>query len=377
MQPVFLMQPSSSVGSISSQTIISTTTNESSTGSAREISSQILSDEEADNLIVKLFNCITIDSRNRKVVNDVLNNINIIENMIARSKEILQKECSLLEIPAPIHICGDIHGQFVDLLRIFRQCGRPPYERYLFMGDYVDRGPNSLEVISLLLLLKIRFPAKIFLLRGNHECSFINQAYGFREELEERFQNGDLLWVKFQDLFNWLPFAACVGKRILCMHGGLSPKMTNLDVLRHLKRPVDPIDDSIEVDLLWSDPDAQMSNGPNDPNFVPSLRGISHHFNQSAVLAICQQCELDFIVRAHQVVQDGYEFFAGRHMITIFSAPNYCGKFNNCGAILAIDEELRCSFVTLTPSKYRLKIRGNKQEEVDIDDAINEYDDKI
>ncbi|KAL4002432.1 Serine/threonine-protein phosphatase PP1 isozyme 1 [Acanthocheilonema viteae] len=374
---VFLMRSSSSVGSISSQTKISAATSGSSAGSAREISSQILSDKEVDNLMVKLFNCITIDSRNRKVVNDVLKDINIIERMIGRSKEILQKECSLLEVTVPIHICGDIHGQFVDLLRIFQQCGRPPYERYLFMGDYVDRGPNSLEVICLLLLMKISFPAKMFLLRGNHECSLINQAYGFRDELEERFQNGDLLWIKFQDLFNWLPFAARVDKRILCMHGGLSPKMTNLDGLRHLKRPVDPIDDSIEVDLLWSDPDANMSNEPNDPYFRPSLRGISHHFNQKAVLAICQQYKLDFIVRAHQVVQDGYEFFAGRHMITLFSAPNYCGKFNNCGAVLAVDEELRCSFVKLTPSKYRLKVRSSKQDEVDIDDAMKEEDAKM
>ncbi|VDO44617.1 unnamed protein product [Brugia timori] len=300
---VFLMQSSSSVENIGSKTKIPSITNGSPIESAREISSQILSDKEANNLMIKLLNCITIDSRNRKVVNDVLQDINVIERMIARSKEILQKECTLLEIAVPVNICGDIHGQFVDLLRIFEQCGRPPYERYLFMGDYIDRGPNSLEVICLLLLLKILFPAKIFLLRGNHECSLINQAYGFRDELEERFQNGDLLWIKFQDLFNWLPFAARVGKRILCMHGGLSPKMTNLDALRHLKRPVDPIDDSIEVDLLWSDPDAKMSNGPNDPNFGPSLRGISHHFNQSAVLAVCQQCKLDFIVRAHQVVQ--------------------------------------------------------------------------
>uniref|UniRef100_A0A915Q873 Serine/threonine-protein phosphatase n=1 Tax=Setaria digitata TaxID=48799 RepID=A0A915Q873_9BILA len=368
--------PSSSFPKINSHTKISTAKSDSPE-SAREISSQILSDDEADKLVMKLFDCITVDSRNRKVVNDVLKDVNVIERMILRSKEILQKESTLLEIPVPINICGDIHGQYVDLLRIFQQCGRPPYERYLFMGDYVDRGPNSLEVICLLLLLKVRFPAKIFLLRGNHECSFINQAYGFRDELEERFKNGELLWIKFQDLFNWLPFAARISKRILCMHGGLSPKMVNLDTLRHLKRPVDPIDDSVEVDLLWSDPDVKMSNGPNDPNFGPSLRGISHHFNQSAVLTACRKYKLDFIVRAHQVVQDGYEFFAGRHMITIFSAPNYCGTFNNCGAVLVIDEELRCAFITLTPSKHRLKVRESKRDEVDIDDAIDKESHKL
>ncbi|KAM3724898.1 Serine/threonine-protein phosphatase PP1-gamma [Dirofilaria immitis] len=372
------MQSSTAIESIDTEAEISVTAkNHSSEELAHEISLQNLSDDEADNLMMKLFDCITIDSRNRKVVNDVLKDINMIKRMIARSKEILQDECSLLEITVPVNICGDIHGQYVDLLRIFQQCGRPPHERYLFMGDYVDRGPNSLEVICLLLLLKIRFPTKIFLLRGNHECSFVNQTYGFRDELNDRFNDDNALWNKFQDLFNWLPFAAYVSKRILCMHGGLSPKMTNLDILRNLKRPTDPINDSIEVDLLWSDPDATMSNGPNDPNFGPSLRGISHHFNQSAVVTLCQQCKLDFIVRAHQVVQDGYEFFAGRHMITIFSAPNYCGKFNNCGAVLAIDEELRCAFVTLTPSKYRLKLRSTKQDELDIDDAMELNDDKM
>ncbi|VDK64911.1 unnamed protein product, partial [Gongylonema pulchrum] len=155
----------------------------------------------------------------------------------------MQNEGTLLELSVPINICGDIHGQYVDLLRIFHQCGRPPYERFLFMGDYVDRGPNSLEVICLLLLLKVRFPAKIFLLRGNHECSMVNQTYGFLDECEERFKNGRVLWMKFQSMFNWLPFVALVSKRILCMHGGLSPKLMHLDNLRRLRRPIDPVED--------------------------------------------------------------------------------------------------------------------------------------
>ncbi|VDM98975.1 unnamed protein product [Thelazia callipaeda] len=338
--------------------------------SSGEINLPVLSNEEAEKLIMLLFDCIKTDSKNLKVVNDVLRDFSKIQQLIASAKKIIQNESTLLEVPVPVNICGDIHGQYVDLLRIFDECGRPPQQRYLFMGDYVDRGPNSLEVICLLLLLKIRFPSKIYLLRGNHECSMVNQRYGFREELEERFKNGELLWITFQELFNWLPFAALVGKRILCMHGGLSPKLMNLDILRNLKRPIDPFEDSLEVDLLWSDPDSKMSNGPNDPNFGPSLRGISHHFNQNAVITTCRECKLDFIVRAHQVVQDGYEFFAGRHMITIFSAPNYCGTFNNSGAVLIVDEGLRCAFITLAPGNHKIKMRPSKYSEVDIDEEI-------
>jgi serine/threonine-protein phosphatase PP1 catalytic subunit len=116
---------------------------------------------------------------------------------------------------------GDVHGQFKDLLRIFKAGGLPKDQKYLLMGDYVDRGKNSLECIILLLCFKIKYPQTFFMLRGNHECSYINRMYGFYDECKRRLNMK--IFKTFTDVFNYLPIAAVVNKRIFCMHGGLSP----------------------------------------------------------------------------------------------------------------------------------------------------------
>ena len=141
----------------------------------------------------------------------------------------------LLELEAPIKICGifiyiflgDVHGQYLDLIRIFEYGGFPPEANYLFLGDYVDRGKNSLETICLLLAYKIKYPENFFLLRGNHECSSINRIYGFYDECKRRFNMK--LWKTFTDCFNCLPTCAIIDEKILCMHGGLSPDLSSLD----------------------------------------------------------------------------------------------------------------------------------------------------
>uniref|UniRef100_F1L9D0 Serine/threonine-protein phosphatase n=1 Tax=Ascaris suum TaxID=6253 RepID=F1L9D0_ASCSU len=337
---------------------------------AIEPTSKIITDDEVDELIKSLLSCVRRDAHNRRMVSDVLRDKELIHRLIVRAREMFQTENAFIEITAPINICGDIHGQFADLLRIFEICGRPPYERYLFMGDYVDRGPHSLETICLLLSLKIRYPGKIFLLRGNHECSLVNRTYGFHDECEERFKGGEALWSEFQELFNWLPLVGRVARRILCMHGGLSPELKDIASLRKLRRPIDPCGACLETDLLWSDPDPEMPNGAKDPEYGPSLRGISHHFNKKAVVSVCERMKLDFIARAHQVVQDGYEFFANRLLVTVFSAPNYCGTFNNAGAVMTIDESCRCAFVTLMPlADPPVRVSRNRNE-IDIDEAL-------
>jgi serine/threonine-protein phosphatase PP1 catalytic subunit len=143
----------------------------------------------------------------------------------------------LLELMAPITIIGDIHGQYEDLLRHFDKCGFPPKTNYLFLGDYVDRGKRSLESICLLLEYKIKYPNNIFLLRGNHECASINRIYGFYDECKRRYNIK--LWKTFTDCFNCLPIAALIEDIILCMHGGLSPDLHDLQRLRNIPRPLD------------------------------------------------------------------------------------------------------------------------------------------
>eukprot|EP01018_Ginkgo_biloba_P004586 Gb_38626 [translate_table: standard] len=245
---------------------------------------------------------------------------------------------------------GDIHGQYSDLLRLFSYGGFPPAANYLFLGDYVDRGKQSIETICLLLAYKIKYPENFFLLRGNHECASINRIYGFYDECKRRFNVR--LWKIFTDCFNCLPVAALIDEKIICMHGGLSPDLKNLDQIRNIARPIDVPDQGLLCDLLWADPDKDVEGwGEND-------RGVSYTFGPDKVTEFLRKHDLDLICRAHQVVEDGYEFFAKRELVTIFSAPNYCGEFDNAGAMMSVNESLMCSFQILTRADKKGKLGG-------------------
>ena len=264
-----------------------------------------------------------------------------IKFLIDKSIPIMKEQKMLVELEAPLHVCGDIHGQYYDLLRIFEHCGYPGEYNYLFLGDYVDRGKQSLETVCLLLCYKIKYPEKVTLLRGNHESSVTNRIYGFYDECKRRYNVR--IWRSFTDLFNWLPVAAIIDEKILCMHGGLSPDLKNLQNITDISRPTDIPDTGLLCDLLWSDPDKDcVEYDEND-------RGVSVIFGEKIVQDFNKKNDLDLIIRAHQVVDDGYEFFASRQLITIFSAPNYCGEFDNSAGIMIIDESLTCSLKVLRP----------------------------
>jgi serine/threonine-protein phosphatase PP1 catalytic subunit len=261
--------------------------------------------------------------------------------VIYKSYEIIKKQPVFIELDSPINICGDVHGQFYDLLRLFNYGGEPPKANYLFMGDYVDRGKNSLETIMLLLCYKIKYPENFFMLRGNHESDNINKIYGFFDECKRRFNIK--LWKKFNDLFNIFPITAIIKDKILCMHGGLSPDLINFESLKKIVRPTEIPDSGLLCDLLWSDPGEIIEKwGRNE-------RGVSYTFSERVVSEVLDKFDLDLICRAHQVVENGYEFFANRQLVTIFSAPNYCGEFDNAGAMMLIDKDLMCTFKILKP----------------------------
>jgi len=259
------------------------------------------------------------------------------------ARETFLSQSALIELEAPLKICGDVHGQYHDLLRLFEYGGFPPESNYLFLGDYVDRGKQSLEVITLLFAYKVKFPENFFLLRGNHECASITRIYGFYDECKRRYNIK--LWKQFCDVFNCLPVCALVDEKIICMHGGLSPEITNMDQVRRLVRPTDVPDTGLICDLLWADPDKDIAG------WAENDRGVSFIFGPDVVTSFLQKHDMDLVCRAHQVVEDGYEFFAKRQLITIFSAPNYCGEFDNAGAMMTIDETLMCSFKVLKPVK--------------------------
>lgn len=264
-----------------------------------------------------------------------------IKFLIDKSMIIIKDQKMMVDLEAPLRVCGDIHGQYYDLLRIFEHCGYPGDYNYLFLGDYVDRGKQSIETICLLLAYKIKFPTKVYLLRGNHESSVTNRIYGFYDECKRRYNVR--LWRNFTELFNYLPVAALIDEKILCMHGGLSEHLKNYSSINEISRPTDIPDSGLLCDLLWSDPDKDVLDfGEND-------RGVSVVFGEKIVQDFNKKNDLDLIIRAHQVVDEGYEFFAQRQLITIFSAPNYCGEFDNSAGIMIIDEALTCSLKVLRP----------------------------
>ena len=206
------------------------------------------------------------------------------------------------------------------------------------MGDYVDRGEQSIETICLLLAYKIKFEENFFILRGNHECGSINRIYGFYDECKRRYNLK--IWKNFVDLFNCLPIAACIDDKIFLVHGGLSPELKNIDEIKKIMRPTDVPEEGLLCDLLWSDPDQDNTAkdwGTND-------RGVSVTFSENVLAKFLENNDLDLFCRAHQVVEEGYEFFGDKELVTIFSAPNYCGEFDNSAAIMSVDENLMCSF---------------------------------
>merc|ERR1712232_102522 len=176
---------------------------------------------------------------------------------------------------------------------------------------------------------------------GNHECPKINSIYGFFDECKRRFSVK--LWKTFGDVFNTMPVCALIADRVLCMHGGISPELMSLDQVRDLARPCDVPEFGLLCDLLWSDPSTDHEEwGDNE-------RGVSFTFGASCLRKFMAKHDLDLICRAHQVVEDGYEFFSGRRLVTVFSAPHYCSEFNNAGALLIMKEDLTCSFKVLKP----------------------------
>ncbi|CAN1171145.1 Serine/threonine-protein phosphatase BSL2 [Linum perenne] len=271
---------------------------------------------------------------------------NEIADLCDSAERIFSSEPSVLQLKAPIKIFGDLHGQFGDLMRLFDEYGAPStagdisYIDYLFLGDYVDRGQHSLETIALLLALKVEYPNNVHLIRGNHEAADINALFGFRIECIERMGERDGIWVwhRINRLFNWLPLAALIEKKIICMHGGIGRSINHVEQIETIQRPITMEAGSIVLmDLLWSDP----TENDSVEGLRPNARGPGLvTFGPDRVMEFCNNNDLQLIVRAHECVMDGFERFAQGHLITLFSATNYCGTANNAGAILVLGRDL-------------------------------------
>lgn len=262
--------------------------------------------------------------------------------LCASVRQIFLQENTLLYLDPPIHICGDLHGQFNDLLRVFQLVGTPPNATFLFLGDYIDRGPQSIEVINLLFALKLRYPKQIFLLRGNHECSEMAQMFGFADECKKKIN--DTILSEYNDAFESMPLAAVIGEKIFCVHGGLSPSMPLVSDILRIRRPIIIPESGPVADFLWSDPSMATPNGEWGPN----QRGTTFTWGQNALNKFLNDNKLEMIIRAHQVAFEGfkYPFPADGRVLTIFTSSLYAGEYKNKAAFITITKNES----TITPN---------------------------
>lgn len=276
--------------------------------------------------------------------------------LIEECENILKTEPALLRMRAPVKIFGNIHGQYIDLLRFFEMWGEPSDKPvigdiecfdYLFLGDYVDRGNKSLEVICLIMALKIKYPDQIFLLRGHHEDKTVNMNYGLADECRSKLGEDPLdpksVFVRLNKMFEYLSVAAVIDDRILCVHGGIGQILRSIEDIEAYPKPItvthdqDPNQQMI-VDLLWSDPtesDREMGCKPN--TFRDTMgKGTIVKFGNDRLQRFLTDNRLGMIIRSHECAMEGFERTTAGDLITLFSATDYCGKFKNPGAILLI-----------------------------------------
>ncbi|KAK8890764.1 serine/threonine protein phosphatase Pzh1 [Tritrichomonas musculus] len=280
-----------------------------------------------------------------------LEEINFVLNSVTN---ILHSEPSLLELHAPITLVGDIHGQLHDLLRIFDKCGHPPTTRYLFLGDYVDRGFRSVETIILLFCYKILYPNQIYLIRGNHETSLVNRRCGFRSEIRQNYsQKGNTLWDDFNGAFEMLSIAALIDNKIFCVHGGISPHLTDFQEIRDIEKPLDNESmfygeqSDIIMDFLWAEANSKIEDwkfGRNREKVAFGLRPLEYFI---------QKFNLKMVCRGHEVAEEGTEFpfFPNKSFFTIFSAPKFKLYHNNKARVAHFDQNLDFTVTTFEPKE--------------------------
>lgn len=280
--------------------------------------------------------------------------------IIEEGTKVLKQEPNLLEMDAPITVCGDVHGQYYDLMKLFEVGGDPAETRYLFLGDYVDRGYFSIECVLYLWSLKIWYPNTLWLLRGNHECRHLTDYFTFKLECKHKYS--EKIYEACMDSFCALPLAAVMNKQFLCIHGGLSPELHTLDDLKQIDRFREPPTHGLMCDILWADPLEEFGQEKTSEYFVHNhVRGCSYFFSYPAACNFLEKNNLLSVIRAHEAQDAGYRMYRKTRttgfpsVMTIFSAPNYLDVYNNKAAVLKYENNvMNIRQFNCTPHPYWL-----------------------
>ncbi|KAJ6165486.1 hypothetical protein N7485_008730 [Penicillium canescens] len=280
--------------------------------------------------------------------------------IIHAGTQVLRSEPNLLEMDAPITVCGDVHGQYYDLMKLFEVGGDPSETRYLFLGDYVDRGYFSIECVLYLWALKIWYPDSLWLLRGNHECRHLTDYFTFKLECKHKYS--ERIYEACIESFCSLPLAAVMNKQFLCIHGGLSPELHTLEDIKSIDRFREPPTHGLMCDILWADPLEEFGQEKTGDFFIHnSVRGCSYFFSYPAACAFLEKNNLLSIIRAHEAQDAGYRMYRKTRttgfpsVMTIFSAPNYLDVYNNKAAVLKYENNvMNIRQFNCTPHPYWL-----------------------
>jgi serine/threonine-protein phosphatase 2B catalytic subunit len=283
-------------------------------------------------------------------------------DLIEKAADLFDREPNMLKLEDPITVVGDIHGQYWDLMKLFEVGGMPGDIHYLFLGDYVDRGSFSVEVAAYMFASKVRYPKKVFMLRGNHECRQMTSFFNFREECEYKYDLS--IYNAFMEAFDTLPLCATINGKYFAVHGGVSPDLVKLNELLQIDRMQEPPRDGVMCDLIWSDPDDKEDDEKKGKRlaFTPNeTRGCSFYFSSEAAAKFLKKNSLLSIIRAHEAQAEGYKMHKQNpatgfpSVITVFSAPNYCDTYNNKAAILKFDNStLNVLQFNSSPHPYHL-----------------------
>lgn len=256
----------------------------------------------------------------------------IVYSICLKAQELFIQEANVTHVDTPVTICGDIHGQLHDLLTLFQKSGGIENTRYIFLGDFVDRGFYSLESFLLLLCYKLRYPDRIILIRGNHETRQITKVYGFYDEILRKYGNSNV-WRYCCEVFDYLSLGAIINSQIFCVHGGLSPDVSTIQEIRSIDRKQEVPHEGAMCDLLWSDPD-------DVDTWSLSPRGAGFLFGENEVNKFLHENGFNLIARAHQLVMEGYKEMFNSGLVTVWSAPNYCYRCGNIAAVLKVNDDM-------------------------------------